>query len=154
MRNNLQEDGVGTVVGANVKLQGTLKDTNDIAVHGIVEGEVISNKTIFISETAAIKGPIIGEIVTVAGTVKGSIDAKDKLEILATGKVSGSINSNTLIINAGAQFNGKSTMAVATPDTLKEENDKTETKTTHNSVAKESETVSDKNETDSDFELE
>lgn len=112
MRIGTSENGEGTVVGANVRLQGTLKDTQDITVHGTVEGDVVSSKSVFITESAIVKGPVIGETVTIGGTVKGSIEAKVKLEILPSGKVSGSIAATTLIINAGAQFNGKCGMQV------------------------------------------
>lgn len=104
------QDGIGTVVGANVRLQGILKDTNDISVYGVVDGEVVSEKMVIVADSASVKGPISADVVTVAGNVKGSIEAKTKLEILASGKVSGSVSSQTLIIHAGANFNGKSAM--------------------------------------------
>jgi len=102
--------GPGTVVGANVKLTGVLKDINDITVHGSVDGEVSSEKNVVIAETASIKGPVSAEVVTVAGKVNGSIDAWKKLEVLPTGKVHGSITTEELIIRSGALFNGKSKM--------------------------------------------
>lgn len=105
-----QVDGPGTIVGANVKLSGTLKDSNDITVHGQVEGEVISEKNVTIEQTARIKGPINASLVIVAGEVSGEITAKDKLEILETGIVKGSISTNNLIIKSGATFNGKCNM--------------------------------------------
>jgi cytoskeletal protein CcmA (bactofilin family) len=103
--------GPGTVVGANVKLVGTLRDVNDIAVHGIIEGEVISERTITVGETAQIKGPVSGQVVSVAGVIRGSIDASTRLEILPTGKVYGNITARDLIIRSGALFIGKSVMA-------------------------------------------
>ncbi|MBM2820526.1 MAG: hypothetical protein HW405_286 [Candidatus Berkelbacteria bacterium] len=102
--------GPGTVVGANVKLVGTLQDASDITVHGRIEGEVISSQGINITETAYIKGPVSGEIVIVAGKVRGSITATGKLEIMPTGKVFGSITSKDLSIRSGAIFIGKCTM--------------------------------------------
>lgn len=106
------ENEIGTIVGANVRLQGTLRDTSDITVHGVVEGEVASDKTVTITETSTVKGPVIADIVIVAGQVKGSIEAKTRLEILATGNVNGSIvTAGSLIIQDGAIFNGKSAMA-------------------------------------------
>ncbi|MFA6492548.1 MAG: polymer-forming cytoskeletal protein [Patescibacteria group bacterium] len=109
--------GQGTVVGANVKLIGTLQDANDIVIHGRIEGEVISNQAINITETAYVKGPVSGELVTIAGKVRGSITATGKLEILPTGKVFGSITSKDLSIKSGAIFVGKCTM----PEGEKEE---------------------------------
>ena len=37
--------GPGTIVGANVKLVGTLADANEIVIHGRIEGEVVSDKS-------------------------------------------------------------------------------------------------------------
>lgn len=100
----------GTVVGANVKLSGTLKDSSDIVVYGHVEGEVISDQTVTIEENASIKGPVSAKNVMLSGTVRGSIDANEKLELMPSGKLHGSMTTADLIIHSGAVFNGKCTM--------------------------------------------
>jgi len=102
--------GPGTVVGANVKLTGTISDVNDITVHGTVEGEVISDKTVVIAETASVKGPVTAQVVSISGRVNGSITAHQKLELLPTGQINGSITTKDLNIKSGATFNGKCTM--------------------------------------------
>lgn len=108
--------GPGTIVGANVKLTGTLKDANDITIFGHVEGEVISDKNVMLEENASVKGPITAQIITVSGSVNGSINAETKLEITPTGKVTGSIATRDLIIKSGAQFDGKSAMIKSKSD--------------------------------------
>lgn len=100
----------GTVVGNNVKLTGTIQDVNDIIIHGTVEGEIISDKMVTVSETAIVKGPIKAELVSVAGTVEGAILATEKLELLATGQIDGSVSTKDLVIKSGAIFNGKCQM--------------------------------------------
>lgn len=100
----------GTVVGANVKLTGTLKDVNDITVHGAVEGEVISDRVVTIAETAKVKGPITATAVTIAGTVNGAVTATERCELLPSARVTGSISTSDLAIKSGALFNGKATM--------------------------------------------
>lgn len=108
--------GPGTVIGVNVKLIGTLKDVNDITIHGRVEGEVISDKNVNITDTATIKGPITAQNITVSGKVDGSITAEEKLEIGPTGRVYGSISTKDLNIQSGAIFVGKSnTLKEKTP---------------------------------------
>ena len=102
--------GPSTIVGANVKLVGTLYDANEITIHGQIEGEVKSDKNVIITETAYVKGPISAETVQIAGQVYGSITATAKLEILPTGKVYGSTTTKDLIIRSGAIFIGKSNM--------------------------------------------
>lgn len=110
---NKNVSGPNTVVGANVKLVGTLYDANEITIHGKIEGEVKSDKTVIITETAYIKGPVTADTVQIAGSVNGSITATGKLEILPTGKVYGSTTTKDLSIRSGAIFIGKSTMPEA-----------------------------------------
>lgn len=102
--------GPGTVVGANVKLTGIIKDANDITIYGQIDGEVISEKNVLVEEKASVKGPVTAKIVTVAGMVNGSINAETRLEVTPTGKITGSIATRDLIIKSGAQFDGKSNM--------------------------------------------
>lgn len=107
-------DGVaspGTVVGANVKLTGTLKDVNDITVHGQVDGEIISDRIVTIAETAKVKGPITATSVMIAGLVNGAVNASERCELLPSARVTGSITTTDLSIRSGALFNGKATMA-------------------------------------------
>ena len=101
----------GTVVGGNVKLTGTLKDVNDITIHGQVEGEIISDRIVTIAETAKVKGPITATSITISGTVNGDITASEKCELLPSARVSGSITTADLSIKSGAVFNGTSTMS-------------------------------------------
>lgn len=112
--------GPGTIIGANVKLVGTLIDANEIIVHGRVEGEVTSEKMINITETAFVKGPITADMVQIAGEVQGSIVASGKLELLPTGKVFGSITAKDLSIRSGAVFVGKSNMPDGVKQTIDE----------------------------------
>lgn len=112
--------GPGTIIGANVKLVGTLVDASEIIVHGRVEGEVTSEKSINITETAFVKGPITADMVQIAGEVQGSIVASGKLELLPTGKVFGSITAKDLSIRSGAVFVGKSNMPDGVKQTIDE----------------------------------
>jgi cytoskeletal protein CcmA (bactofilin family) len=100
----------GTIVGANVKLQGTIADDNDIIVHGTVEGEIISKKDINITPSASVTGPVRGQNVTLAGSVDGDVVSAEKTEVLPTGKINGSISAKELIIQSGAIFNGRCQM--------------------------------------------
>ncbi|MEX0594808.1 MAG: polymer-forming cytoskeletal protein [Patescibacteria group bacterium] len=107
-----ESTGPGTVVGVNVALSGTLKDQNDVSVYGMVDGEVVSEKTVTVGQSAQIKGPIRGKIITVAGVVRGSIDASEKLEVMETGKIFGSVVTKDFVVRSGAQITGKVTMGM------------------------------------------
>jgi len=130
-------EGPGTIVGSNVKLAGTLKDINDITIHGQVEGEVISEKNVLIEVTALIKGPVKAKNVTVAGKVVGEIHTEDSLEILESGNVSGTISTNNLSIKPGATFNGKCKMRDEQTEAKEEIKEKTDAEKTNKEEKKE-----------------
>lgn len=110
MSNQEENQNGGTVVGSNVKLTGTIKDVNDIIIHGKVEGEVESEKSVIISDNASVKGPVSADQITISGTVNGSVTAHTKFELLPGGNITGSITTKDLIIQSGAYFNGKCIM--------------------------------------------
>ncbi len=119
--NGLEEaNGPGTTVGVNVALSGTLKDQNDIHIFGLIDGEVISEKMVTIGKTAQVKGPVKGQVISIAGVVRGSIDATERLELLDTAKVFGSISTKDLVIHSGAAFVGKCTMPTGADEGLEE----------------------------------
>lgn len=103
-------ENVDTIIGLNVNLKGNLKNKGSIQVNGNVEGEIRSDESITIGETASVKGPVVAKSIEVSGSVKGLVEAHEKLEINPTGKVIGDINVKTLIIKPGAVFIGKSSM--------------------------------------------
>jgi cytoskeletal protein CcmA (bactofilin family) len=100
----------GTIIGAGVRLTGTLFDEKPISIFGHTKGEIGSSESIFIGESAEIDGPMTANIITISGLVKGKIIAKDRLEITQTGRVIGSIEAQTLMIHPGAKFTGECKM--------------------------------------------
>jgi len=124
MSNSEELQNSGTVVGSNVKLTGTLKDVNDIIVHGKVEGEIESQKLVVVSENASVKGPITADQITISGNVNGSVTAHTKFELLPGGNVTGSITTKDLIIQSGALFNGKCIMITGNEKNIEVKDDK------------------------------
>jgi len=115
-----EANGPGTTVGVNVALSGTLKDQNDIHIFGLIDGEVISEKMVTVGKTAQVKGPVKGQIISIAGVVRGSIDATERLELLDTAKVFGSISTKDLVIHSGAAFVGKCEMPTGADEGVEE----------------------------------
>ncbi len=103
-------DHIDTVVGAQVELKGSLHNHGSIQIHGKVTGDVHSDETVIIGETAVVTGPITAKIVDVAGQVHGSITAEQQIELQPKSMVKGDLSTRILSIKPGAAFIGKSTM--------------------------------------------
>ena len=79
----------------------------NLYIDGEFEGTINSKKLVTIGKSGKVSGEIHTEHLVVQGLVEGSVDAT-RLEIMAAGKVLGSIVSSELIIEAQGHFEGES----------------------------------------------
>lgn len=105
-------DQIDTIVGAHVELTGSLHNQGSIQIHGTIKGDVVSDASVLVGETAIVTGPITAKMVEVAGQVHGSINAEQHIELLGKSVVKGDISTKQLSIKPGAVFIGSSTMEV------------------------------------------
>jgi cytoskeletal protein CcmA (bactofilin family) len=99
-----------TTLGRETNFQGTLRFTESLRILGKFSGEIISPGRLVIDEGAEVKANVrVGSIV-IGGVIRGNILAKDKLEMLATGRVIGNIRTSKLKIADGVVFEGKCEM--------------------------------------------
>lgn len=105
------EGAAETIVGTSVKLKGNLKSDGDVFVDGVLTGEIRTKGSVVIGPNANIIAGIKAKNVSVAGMVQGNVEAADRLEISASGRVLGDIAANILAIEPGAVFSGKSQMS-------------------------------------------
>jgi len=79
----------------------------NLYIDGEFEGSIVSKKLVTIGKSGKVQGEIHTDHLVVQGTVEGSVDAQ-RLEIMAAGKVLGSITSSELVIEAHGHFEGES----------------------------------------------
>ena len=96
-----------TVIAAGTKLVGDLALSDNLHIDGKVEGTVKSDAEVSIGEQGIFDGDISAARVMISGRFTGKIDA-ERLEIVASGMVSGTVSVVQLVIESGAQFNGTS----------------------------------------------
>ena len=106
----MEEENFDTVVGEDVELTGSLKNTGSILINGTVKGDITSEQSVVIGQNAKVEGPVTGQLVQVSGKVDGAINAHDTLEMMPESEVSGDIKASTLNIQPGATFNGTASM--------------------------------------------
>jgi cytoskeletal protein CcmA (bactofilin family) len=107
------------VLGKGSKVVGNLNFTGPVEIGGHVEGEIIAQDRILITESAEINAKIIGSEVVIQGTVNGDIQASKKLTLKKPAKIYGNITCSNLSIEEGVVFEGKCSMDAAESDTSK-----------------------------------
>jgi cytoskeletal protein CcmA (bactofilin family) len=99
-----------TTLGRETDFHGTMRFKESLKIDGVFTGEIVSAGFLYIEQGASITANIHVGSVVVGGTVKGNIEATEKLEMLSTGKVFGNIRTGKLKIADGVVFEGKCEM--------------------------------------------
>jgi len=95
------------VLGSDVEIKGTLKFAGELTFEGKLEGEIHTDGTLNLGDSAVINGNIEAQSVVVRGKVNGNISAKEKIDIKAKAELFGDIKATKLVIEEGVTFVGK-----------------------------------------------
>ena len=95
-----------SVIGADLSINGNLQSTGEVQIEGNIEGNLQASR-IVVGQNAKINGNLIADDVVVQGTVNGSIRG-NRVTLQSSSKVDGDIVHQSLAIEQGAFFEGKS----------------------------------------------
>jgi len=101
---------INAFLGKDTEFEGKFSFTGMVRVDGRLSGEIFSNGTLLVGEGAIIKAQIhVGDVI-INGEVQGNIFAEGRIEINATGRLFGNIETPRLIIEDGVIFEGNCKM--------------------------------------------
>jgi cytoskeletal protein CcmA (bactofilin family) len=101
---------ISTTLGRETDFNGIMRFRDSLKIDGSFTGEIVSSGFLYVEQGASITANIHVGSVVVGGTVRGNIEATEKLEMLSTGKVYGNIRTAKLKIADGVVFEGKCEM--------------------------------------------
>jgi len=109
---NKTEPGVkiSGFIDRETEIIGDIKFKENFRIDGTFKGKILSGGGLIVGETGEVEADIEVISVSINGRVKGSIKAKEKIEIFSKGRVIGSVASPKLIIEDGAFFQGSCQM--------------------------------------------
>lgn len=105
---------IDTLIGANTRITGDINFSGGLRIDGRIVGNVIAtgdqhNSTLVLSNEGSIQGNIKAANVVLNGTVTGSIQAADYLDLQEHAKVHGDVCYGSMEIQLGASVEGKMT---------------------------------------------
>jgi cytoskeletal protein CcmA (bactofilin family) len=101
---------ISTTLGRETSFSGILKFRESLKIDGRFDGEIESPGFLYVENGATVKANIKVGSVVIGGVVRGNIEASERLEMLASGKVFGNIRTAKLNIADGVVFEGKCEM--------------------------------------------
>lgn len=109
MNNGEQQNNVRVAtIGISVTIKGEITGSEDLTVDGQVEGKIdLPEHTLTIGPNATVMADITAKVVTVFGSVIGSVVAREKADIRKSASVEGSLTCGRLAVQEGARINGK-----------------------------------------------
>ncbi len=98
---------VHTMIGADARIDGPIKLKEGIIIYGQVHGDVVTDGPIRVAQNAMVQGNITGSHIRIGGTVIGNIAANGQVILGEKSVLKGDIIYRKLLIEDGAQFEGK-----------------------------------------------
>jgi cytoskeletal protein CcmA (bactofilin family) len=103
-----EERRVVAWLGKSVIFKGDLISSEDMTIDGRVEGTIeVRDHNLVIGPDADIRADIVAKVVTIHGSVTGTVTANEKVDIRDTGRVEGDILSPRLAMADGAVLSGR-----------------------------------------------
>lgn len=95
-----------TIISHGVRIEGKVESDGNIIVDGKIKGDIICTNNVNVGEGGQVNGQISANIITIGGNVMGTVNAKEKVALEPKGNLKGDILTKTLVIEAGAKFDG------------------------------------------------
>ncbi len=98
-----------TIVGDHAKIEGKFDIADSIQIECEVGGELQVGGKLVIGEKGVVNANVQTVDAIIMGQYEGNMVASGNVEITATGRVSGNIHTDSLVISKGGFFNGNVT---------------------------------------------
>lgn len=99
---------VDTIIGKESSFKGNIEAPGGaVRIDGYFEGELHIGGDLIVGETGNVVGTVVAKNIMVAGEVKGSLEARGKLELTPTAKVLGDTKMMILVVEDGAFLQGQ-----------------------------------------------
>lgn len=100
-----------TTLGPETSFSGKLKFDESLKICGSFDGEIDAKGILFIDEPATVNARLIkASSIIVSGQVRGDMEAVDKIEMLPSARVYGTVRTTKLRIADGVIFEGRCEM--------------------------------------------
>ncbi len=104
---------ITALLGRGTRFEGKLYFEGRVRIDGLFKGEIKSDDTLIIGDGAEVHAEIdVATVIVRGGAVHGNVRASQAIEIHSPGKLIGNINSPSVYIERGVEFQGSCRMDV------------------------------------------
>lgn len=103
-------------IGPGIIVNGRLTGNSPVTVSGRVEGSVALDNELIILQNGIVVADVEANIVSIHGTLDGTVVARDTVRLCAGCVVTGDVRAPMVIVEEGARFKGDVDMDVQLPN--------------------------------------
>ncbi|MEW6367733.1 MAG: polymer-forming cytoskeletal protein [Acidobacteriota bacterium] len=100
-----------TVLGPTLEVVGEMTSDEDVIIEGKFSGKLSCTSRITIGRTGVVEADLDADTIQISGKVRGNLNARHKIEIIASGFLEGNIRTPKVIVAEGAVFKGSVDMS-------------------------------------------
>lgn len=109
-------EDVRVSLGSDAEVNGRLSFASATRVEGKLKGEVRTSDLLVVGPEAVVHATVRAARLVVLGEVRGEVLGAARVEVCAGGKVYGDVETQSLIVQEGATFEGRSRMRGSVED--------------------------------------
>jgi cytoskeletal protein CcmA (bactofilin family) len=106
-RRTSERDLKESLIAAGLTIEGKIEGAGDVRIAGRFKGDVHVQGNLTIDVGAKLTGSVRASAVTIGGELEGDIDDASRVELLATGVLSGNLKAGSLTVTAGSRMRGQ-----------------------------------------------
>jgi cytoskeletal protein CcmA (bactofilin family) len=110
-----------TVIAMGVKVEGEFASDGNVVIEGEIVGSVHAAQDLQVGDRARLTADVTAANARIAGEVRGNVMVSEKLELLASARIVGDIHAKMLLVEPGAQLNGRVVMGTPVAVTAEEQ---------------------------------
>lgn len=103
----LVSEKISGIIEKGCQFEGNLTFTGVLRIAGDFTGNIYTNDTLIVNDTAVVQADVVAAVVIISGIFKGNITASARVEIKKPAKFEGTIKSPSLIVEEGVSFHGE-----------------------------------------------
>jgi cytoskeletal protein CcmA (bactofilin family) len=96
-----------SLIASEIAIEGKIEGAGHVRLAGRFKGDVHVQGNLAIDDGAKLTGGVRADTVTVGGELEGNIDSATRVELLATGVLTGDVKAGSLTVAAGSRMRGQ-----------------------------------------------
>jgi cytoskeletal protein CcmA (bactofilin family) len=103
-------------LGPDAEVTGKLSFATPTRIEGKLRGEIRATDLLVVGAQAVIHATVRAQKLVVLGEIRGQVEGASRIQICAGGRLFGDIETQALVVEEGATFEGKSRMGQPSSD--------------------------------------